>query len=246
MALPKLLIADSGAAFCRELSAQLEGVCCCKTAQSGIAASQLLWSFAPDTIVLDLMLPGLDGISLLRQAADRGLRPTVLAVSDYLSAYMLASLQELEVAYVIRKPCSIAAIAERTAELLQLQPCPLRTDPDPRAIVTELLRRLSVPTKLRGYTCLREALLLAMRQPGQAITKELYPAVAGLSDMTAMQVERSIRTAIDLAFQNRDEQLWRRYFQASAQGQLRKPSNGAFITRLADELLLLCPGENEV
>lgn len=246
MALPKLLIADSGSSFCRELSAQLEGICRCKIAHSGIAASQLLWSFAPDMIVLDLMLPGLDGLSLLRKAAEGGLHPTVLALSDYLSPFMLASLQELEVAYVIRKPCSIAAVADRTIELLQLHPSPIRADPDPRIMVTELLRGLNVPTKLQGYTCLREALLLAMRQPGQAITKELYPAVAGISGMTAMQVERSIRTAISFAYQNRDEQLWRNYFQVSSQGQLRRPSNGVFITRLADELLALGFEENEV
>ena len=210
MALPKLLIADSDAGFCQALATQLEGVCLCRCAQDGIAARQLLWTFSPDAAVVDLMLPGTDGLSLLQEAADHGFHPSVLAVTGYLSDYVLEALGRLQ--------------------------------EDPRATVTELLRSLKVPVHVQGYTYLREAILLASLKPGQGITKELYPAVAHRAGVTAAQVERAIRTAVTLAFQGRDAQLWRYYFPSGSQP--RKPSNGAFITRLADELLLLCPEED--
>ena len=243
MALPKLLIADSDAGFCQALATQLEGVCLCRCAQDGIAARQLLWTFSPDAAVVDLMLPGTDGLSLLQEAADHGFHPSVLAVTGYLSDYVLEALGRLQVDYVMRKPCSVEAAATRAADLLRQLPCPVRRQEDPRATVTELLRSLKVPVHVQGYTYLREAILLASLKPGQGITKELYPAVAHRAGVTAAQVARAIRTAVTLAFQGRDAQLWRYYFPSGG-SQPRKPSNGAFITRLADELLLLCPEED--
>lgn len=53
---------------------------------------------------------------------------------------------------------------------------------------------------------------------------------------TAAQVERSVRSAIQAAWDNRDEQVWRLYFQAGSDGLIQRPTNAAFITCLADRL----------
>ena len=90
----------------------------------------------------------------------------------------------------------------------------------------------------QGYTYLREAILERIRDPNQSVTKELYPTVAALCCATAIQVERSIRSAVAAAWTRRDEQIWRLYFQPEPDGILMRPTNAAFISRLADSVAL--------
>jgi hypothetical protein len=49
-------------------------------------------------------------------------------------------------------------------------------------------------------------------------------------------VERNIRSAIDAAWSKRDENVWRLYFTPDSQGKMDKPTNAAFISRLADSI----------
>ena len=97
---------------------------------------------------------------------------------------------------------------------------------------------LGISTKLRGYAYLRDAILEQMRNPGCMMTKELYPAVGKSYRANGAQVERSIRSSIEKAWDGRDEQLWNLYFQPDAAGKQRKPSNAVFISGLATRLLL--------
>ena len=110
--------------------------------------------------------------------------------------------------------------------------------PDPGTEVSNLLLALGFSTKLRGYAYLRDAILEQMRNPGCMMTKELYPAVGKSYRANGAQVERSIRSSIEKAWDGRDEQLWNLYFQPDAAGKQRKPSNAVFISGLATRLLL--------
>ena len=74
------------------------------------------------------------------------------------------------------------------------------------------------------------------KDPAQSVTKELYPAVGALCNADADNVERSCRSAIVSAWNNRDDQLWQLYFAADGSGMLKRPTNATFISRLADTL----------
>lgn len=177
----KLLIADGNEEFRRALAAELQGAYHVRCCDDGKEALSLLRSFAPDVLVLDLMLPGLDGISLLQSAAASGLCPMVLVTSRFYNDYVLTALGELSVGYMMRKPCDIPATAARIGDLSRQIRTPLVTPPDPQTQVTNLLLSLSVPSKLRGYAYLREAIPMMLKDPDQPITKVLYPAVARFS-----------------------------------------------------------------
>ena len=220
----KLLIADGNEEFRRALAAELEGAYHVRCCGDGKEALSLLRSFVPDVLVLDLMLPELDGISLLQSAASAGLCPMVLVTSRFYNDYILGALGELSVGYMMRKPCDIRA--------------PLVTPPDPQTQVTNLLLSLNIPSKLRGYAYLREAIPRMMKDPDQPITKVLYPAVGAVFGCKGTHVERSIRSAIDTAWKQRDDRVWQRYFRVGSDGVIPRPSNAAFISRLADALRL--------
>lgn len=234
----KLLIADGTEEFRLALADVLRGVYYVRTCREGNEALELLKSFCPDILVLDMMLPGLDGISLLQTAAASGFRPMVLATTRFANDYILESVDKLGVGYLMVKPCDVKATVSRIADLSQRLHQPIISQPDPRTHVSNLLLSLGIPTKLRGYGYLREAILLFAADPGQSITKELYPTVGILCESSAMHVERSIRSAIHTAWEHRDDRIWKLYFQPSADGSIPRPTNASFISRLADSLNL--------
>lgn len=234
----KLLIADGSEHFRDALADAMRGAYIVRTAWEGNQALELLGSFKPDVLVLDLMMPGLDGITLLERIREMGLRPVVLATTRFASDYVLERLAQMGVGFVMVKPCEVKAAAARIADLTQRMDPPEICQPDQKTAVCNLLLTLGIPTKLRGYPYLREAILLEMGNPGQSVTKELYPAVASACNASAAQVERSIRSAIQTAWMNRDEQIWRLYFQSGPTGTVPRPTNGGFISRLADRLLM--------
>ena len=237
MEMLKLLIADGTEEFRQALCDTLRGAYYVRTCTDGREALELLRSYSPDVLVLDLMLPGLDGISLLQQAAAGGICPMVLATSRFINDYVLEAVEKMGVGYLMMKPCDVHATAARISDLSRRIRPPVLSRPDPRTQVSNLLLTLGIPTKLRGYAYLREAILLMASAPGQSITKELYPAVGELCGATAVHVERSVRSAILAAWEHRDSRIWHLYFPPDGDGSETKPTNAAFITRLANGLL---------
>ena len=142
------------------------------------------------------------------------------------------------VGYVMRKPCDLKAVAARLADLTDRQEPPAVMQIDDRTAVTNLLLRLGFSTKLRGYTCLREALLIAMENPGQSVTKILYPSVAKQYQTTSSRVERAIRHAIEVAWDRGDVDTLNSYFGYTIQNNRGKPTNSEFIAMIADNLRL--------
>lgn len=232
----RLLIADGTEEFRNELTDSLRGCYQIRSSGEGREALEILRAFSPDILVLDLMLPGLDGISVLQLAAREIHPPVVLATTCFISSYVLESVQKLGVGYLMVKPCDVDAAAMRVEELSERGRAGRLQCPRPKMTVSNQLLSLGVPTKLRGYSCLREAVQIMAKNPTQSVTKELYPAVAERCSGNTRQVERSIRTAIQAAWENRDERIWRQYFQPDLDGRIPRPTNAAFISRLAESM----------
>ena len=237
----KLLIAEGTEDFRLALAETLRDAYTLQVCSDGITALECMQSFQPDAVILDLMLPGLDGITLLQRAADLDLRPIVLATTRFHNDYVVEAVQALGVAYIMVKPCDVRAAVSRLADLCRrLRPLAAKSA-DPRESVSELLLSLGFSAKLKGFGYLLEAILLMVQDPDQSITKVLYPAVVAIykkenTRIDSSQVERSIRNAIENAWEQRDDMLWRQYFALDRGGDLRRPSNGAFIIRIADIL----------
>ncbi len=231
----KLLIADASEEFTAALGKQVAGSFTIRCAHQGKETLELIRTFRPDILVLDLMLPQLDGISILQQAEKFGELPLVLATTRILNDYIQTSMARACVGYLMVKPCDIYAVAARVTDLAGGISPAGPTAADERTVVSNVLRKLGVPAKLRGYAYLREAIMIAMNHRGLMITKEIYPMVGHICDARKEQVERSIRSAIAIAYDNRDPLVWEAFF--SREGDLHRPSNGTFITALAEHLM---------
>ncbi len=236
MPLPRLLIADCDEEFARMLEDTLSGHFAVRTCGNGIRAWELVESFQPSVLLLELMLPGLDGISLLHKLRQSSHKPGVLVLTSLQTAYTRRTLQQLQVDYMMLKPCDLQALSlhlETLAAALQPTALPM---PDPRQRTAQILRALGFSPKVSGFHYLQLAIPMYAADPRQAITKELYTAIGQQCGKNAQLVERAIRAAIDTAWRHRDEQLWRQYCRTAPDGAVPRPSNGDLIAALAQLL----------
>ena len=233
----KLLISDANEEFVSMLVKQLQGLYQIRTTSEGNETLETVRAFEPDIMVLEVMMPGLDGISILQTMAQNGYHPTVLAVTRFASDYVLEKLSDLGVGYLMMKPCNIRAMVDRIADLSRQSRAKVLVRQDPRTAASNLMLNLGFRTKLKGYGYLRDAIPMAMKNPGFSLTKELYPEVGRLWNVNSEQVERAIRGAVKSAWLQRDEQMWKIYFQPDGNGKVPRPTNGAFITRMAECIL---------
>lgn len=231
----KLLIADGSEEFSLALADALGDNCQIRICANGKEVLTALHQDAPDVMLLDMMLPEIDGISLLQQAAAANICPMVLATSRFFNPYVLEMLEELGVGYVMRKPCDINATVARLKDLSQRIRTPMKSQPDPRNTVSTLLLNLGIAPRLKGYACLREAVLLMTEDPVRSITKEIYPDVAKRLGGNKEQVEHVIRSAIQKAWVKRDVRVWESCFSQNCSGG-KCPTNKEFICRLSDVL----------
>lgn len=233
-----LLIADSNEEFRLSLSRALDGafrIYCCDNGEDALG---ILKKEQPDILVMDVMLPKLDGISLLHCAVEAGVFPAVLIATANTTRYVTDSAEELGVAYIMQKPCNIRATADRVRDLSRRIHHSQACAPDPKTHVSNILTTLGISTKHSGYRYLRDAILLVLESSMSSVTKEIYPTVGLPTGHSGDNVERAIRTAVEKAWKKRDDKIWMRFFQPDASGTVPKPSNAVFITQLADRLML--------
>lgn len=227
-----LMIADSSEDFCRAISEILQNqfqIRCCKTGREALSSAL---KSPPQVLLLDLMLPEMDGFSLLSAMHEARIYPTVIAVTQLISDYIITRATQMRISYVMIKPCDIASAAQRVLEISRSQPTEMGRV-DPRKRIGDALLDLGVSAKLKGYQYLLEAVLMMVDDPDMSITKELYPAVGNQCRTSGMLVERSIRSAVDSAWRRRDERTWRKLFRPDGTGVIPRPSNTVFMTALA-------------
>lgn len=243
--IPKLLISDASEEFRLALEDRLKHTYAIRMCQEGMETLEQLRLFRPDVMILDLTLPGVDGISLLHQAAAEGIRPVVLATTRFLNEYVQRSAERLEIGYLMMKPCDVNATVARLYDLTRLNPEPVNLHADLSTAVANQLLLLGVPAKMKGFSYLRAAILEKMRDPEQQITKELYPAVAKICGGNSNQVERAIRNAISAAWKARRHSVWSTYFQTDSKGEIRRPSNSSFICCLCARIKMEWEAQND-
>ena len=247
----KVMIADASEDFRSLLSDTLgaEGdMEVVGTAADGAEALALLERETPDVLLLDLVLPRIDGVELLRRLSERASQPVTMVLSAFYNQRMISRCAELGAYYFIPKPCDIAALAEQIRRSVRDEPAilpPAVTEarpagPDLETTVTEVIHEIGVPAHIKGYQYLREAIILTIgdMEVINAVTKVLYPAVAKKFDTTPSRVERAIRHAIEVAWDRGDLETLQKFFGYTVSNIKGKPTNSEFIAMIADHLSL--------
>ena len=253
----RILLADANPDFAKLLAETLAAehdMELVGAAADGPEALSALQSLKPDLLLLDLVLPKLDGLEVLRRLPETGCKCPVIVLSGFMNGQVVADCAALGAAYFMPKPCDTAALLERVRQIggsgaedaslegIDCRPAARisRQEADLEATVTDIIHEIGVPAHIKGYQYLREAIILTIKDMDiiNAVTKVLYPEVAKRFSTTPSRVERAIRHAIEVAWDRGDIEVLQKYFGYTVSNIKGKPTNSEFIAMIADSLTL--------
>ena len=248
----KVLVADDNG-MTREMLNQglsrMEDVEVVGLAANGQEAVEYIRKYQPDVLILDLIMPVLDGVGVLETLKRmQGKRPNVLVLSAMGSEDIVNEVMRYGVRYFMVKPFEIEHVCKRIRDIMNQEKGVQNTFTlgqgiRPRSVdeeITSVFLTIGIPAHIKGYQYLREAVKMVMenKQLIGSITKELYPGIAERFETSPSKVERAIRHAIDVAWTKGRIENINRVFGYNIYTLHDKPTNGEFIALLADKLAM--------
>jgi len=258
----KIIIADDNRNLCQMLQNYLQGqdeLSIVGVAYNGSDACELIQTQQPDLIILDLVMPNLDGLGVLERINARTTitRPKVIMLTAFGQESLTHQAMMLGVDYFILKPFDLDILNKRIRSLTQDMPSstsshqftslasPIVTTVGSElnlvAEVTSIMHQIGIPAHVKGYQYIRDAILMVIEDVSLlgAVTKELYPSIAKKHDTAPSRVERGIRHAIELAWERGHTETMKKIFGYSMNIERQKPTNSEFIALLADKFIVM-------
>ena len=249
----KLLIVDDNVELRRVVAdyfGQCDGVSVVGQAGNGAEALDMIRQTQPDVVLSDIIMPQMDGYTMLEQLARMELahRPEVIVLTALGRDDFITRAVQLGVRYYMIKPFDFPVLYQRVIEVAQERDTNRDTMlmPPPPAVparsidekVASLFLTIGIPAHIKGYQFLREAVKMVMEQPDMInrVTKELSPGIARKFSTTASKVERAIRHAIEVAWSRGRIEVLNQVFGANVCSPDDKPTNGEFIALVADKM----------
>ena len=199
----------------------------------------------PDIVVMDAFMLHVDALGVMKQISEMTdiKRPMVVVLSGVDNPHFENEILSSGADYYFLKPVDVDVLAQRIAQMtgwkVNVQQMSKRSN-DIEVIVSEIMHQIGVPAHIKGYSYLREAIMLAVNNTEMlgSVTKILYPTVAKTYKTTSSRVERAIRHAIEVAWDRGDGDVLSAYFGYTIQSSRGKPTNSEFIAMIADKLRL--------
>lgn len=252
----RVLIGDDNREFCELLRAYVDGQADLELVGVGYNGSEVLelvLAGQPDVIILDIVMPHLDGIGVLERIGQMQLplRPKIIVLTAFGQENMTQRVLEMGADYYVLKPFSLDVLGTRIRQLAAqrgvAQPTPPAAPPIELVIprsrgldneVTAMIHELGIPAHIKGYRYLREAIMMVVSRVELlgSVTKELYPAIARSHGTTPSRVERAIRHAIEVAWSRGNSEAISALFGHTVNRDRGKPTNSEFIAMVADKL----------
>jgi len=242
----RVVLADDNKDFCNILEEYIEqqnDIELVGIAHNGNEAIELLMQKEPDVVILDIIMPHLDGVGVLEKMNTLNLieRPKVIMLTAFGQEDITQQTMELGADYYILKPFSIEILIDRIRQLAAKNNSPRSAPAKRRSLgmeVTNIIHEMGIPAHIKGYLYLREAIIMVTKRVELlgAVTKELYPLIAEKFNTTPSRVERAIRHAIEVAWNRGNIDMLNKFFGYTINIDKGKPTNSEFIAMIADKL----------
>jgi two-component system, response regulator, stage 0 sporulation protein A len=212
----------------------------------------------PDILILDIIMPHLDGLGVLERLREMNLSPMpkIIMLTAFGQENITQKAVQLGASYYILKPFDMDILANRIRQLvgsasfssssaysassssMKSNVVPLAKGKNLDANITSIIHEIGVPAHIKGYQYLREAITMVYNNIEilGAITKTLYPAIAEKFKTTPSRVERAIRHAIEVAWTRGNIDSISHLFGYTINISKSKPTNSEFIAMVADKL----------
>lgn len=252
----KIVLVDDNKEFCQLLEEYLDEIDefeVVGVAYNGVDGLKLLREEDPDVLILDLIMPHLDGIGVMEEMNRTQLGEDVktIILTAFGQEEVTQRVVELGANYYIMKPFDLDKLVERIRQLMEppsgssngqafTSGSGKKKNVDLDVRITEVMHQLGVPAHIKGYIYLRNAIELVIKDVELlgAVTKELYPTVAKNFHTTPSRVERAIRHAIEVSWDRGNITALNKYFGNTVSANSGKPTNSQFIAKIADKLRL--------
>ncbi|MDD6155840.1 MAG: sporulation transcription factor Spo0A [Lachnospiraceae bacterium] len=224
-------------------------------ARDGEAAVQLIEEKEPDVVLLDVVMPKLDGLGVIEKInKESNMRkpPSFIMISAIGQEKITDDAFSYGADYYIMKPFDNDMVISRIKKLRdkkyateprkinayeKLEPV---TEEQLERVVTDIIHEVGVPAHIKGYQYLREAIIMSVQDMDMlnSITKMLYPTIAKKYDTTSSRVERAIRHAIEVAWSRGKMDTIDELFGYTISNGKGKPTNSEFIALITDRIRL--------
>ncbi|MCM1367890.1 MAG: sporulation transcription factor Spo0A [Roseburia sp.] len=208
-----------------------------ETASNGQDALDKIDAARPDILLLDLVMPTLDGFSVLERVNKGNMK--IIVISALSQEAFISKAMSLGADFYMMKPVNFPVLDERIAEAISTKrPTAKNRSMDEK--ISNIFITVGIPAHIKGYQYLREAIKMTIDSPEiiNSITKKLYPEVAEHFNTSPSKVERAIRHAIEVAWNRGKIENINTLFGVRVYNHNEKPTNGEFIALVADKMLL--------
>jgi two-component system, response regulator, stage 0 sporulation protein A len=248
----RVILADDNREFTELLQEYLnaqEDIEVVGVAYNGNEVLKLLSNTVPDVLILDIIMPHLDGLAVLEQVRSMNLPavPKIIMLTAFGQEEITKKAVELGASYYILKPFDMEVLTNRLRQVADSSLPATRTLRQPSVPpkgknldqnITNIIHEIGVPAHIKGYLYLREAITMVYNDIELlgSITKILYPEIAKKFNTTASRVERAIRHAIEVAWSRGNYDSISTLFGYTVSNSKAKPTNSEFIAMVADKL----------
>ena len=235
-------------------------------ADNGKDAIDMIKDTQPDVVLLDLVMPQMDGITVvenIKKKTSMLKNPAFIILSAVGGEQMTEEAFQTGANYFLMKPFDkdilvnkIRRIGKRPVRPVpgKVLEAPLKAaTPEEAAMnreeymkehletdITKMLHELGIPAHIKGYQYLRDAISMVVRdrEMMEAVTKILYPEIAKKNYTSSSRVERAIRHAIEVASGRGSLEVIDELFGYTISTGKGKPTNSEFIALIADKICL--------
>lgn len=239
----QILIGDDGTSFAVRLANCLRegGFWAYIRSQQTDNLQEILTKQPPDAVVLQVVHLD-DEFFLQTIGLLRGRKIPIAVVLSEATPLLRRQLRMMGVSLCLTKPMYLSEMVQAIRCMLLPGNSPVEMngmqEKSLEQNVTAMIQRLGIPAHLSGYHYLRDAIVQVCISPQlmQKVTKELYPSVAAHFNTTASRVERSIRNAVEYAWDHGAKTVFTEQFCVTHPLIHGKPTNSEMIAIVADFL----------
>lgn len=207
-------------------------------AHNGEEALAYIQTTNPDVIILDLIMPKLDGIGVLQKLDHMDLieTPKIILYSIADTAMTVASscVEHIKVECCLSKSQPYETVCEAIRRVCWY--IGFRNYEYIENKIFQIFSELNIPVNFLGYRYCKSAVRMVIddAELKNNITNKLYPQIAELYDSTPSRVERAMRYAIEASWKYSNPKTKKKYFSSINV----KPTNREFIIAIVDRLRL--------
>ncbi len=227
--------------------------------ENGIDALDMIKEKKPDVVLLDLIMPKLDGLGVMekiRRDTELKKSPSFIVITAIGQEGVTENAFDLGASYYIMKPFDNNVILSRIKQVkgdyhsklidnhrvsaYENRSSSSYVERNLESDVTNIIHEIGVPAHIKGYQYLRDAIMMSVNDAEMlnSITKILYPSIAKRHKTTPSRVERAIRHAIEVAWSRGKMDTIDELFGYTVSNGKGKPTNSEFVALIADKIRL--------